>query len=157
MPENTTNTGRRTHNTRLIKRDFSYTVEEVADLFGLHPNAVRRWVKSGLGPIDDGRPMLFHGTELKAFLTKRQSERKRPGKANEFFCFSCRCQRTPLGNRVLAILQTPSRLMLKAVCSVCGGKLNRAGSQAKRAQYEALFEILNGSESALSEVGTSHR
>lgn len=157
MPTTTTKSGRRTHNTRLIKRDFSYSVDEIADLFGLHANAVRRWVNMGLIPIDDGRPMLFHGTDLKAFLDKRQSERKRPGKPNEFYCFRCRQQRPPLGNRVNLVWQTPTRLLLKAICSVCNAKLNKAGSKAKRAQYEDLFEILDAPESALSEVGSSHR
>jgi hypothetical protein len=50
---------KRTYNLRLIRRTCSYTVHEVAELYSLHPNAVRCWVKKGLRTIDDRRPSLF--------------------------------------------------------------------------------------------------
>ena len=39
-------------NPRLAKIHRNYTVEEIANLFGVHKNSVRNWVKGGL-PISD--------------------------------------------------------------------------------------------------------
>jgi len=77
---------KRTYNTRLIKRDYSYFVCEIADLFDLHPQAVRRWITAGLAIIDERRPFLIHGRDLIAFLNERQSQRKQPCAADELYC-----------------------------------------------------------------------
>ena len=55
-------------NHRLVKIHRNYTVEEIADLFGIHKNTVRGWVKVGLAISDDKRPMLILGHDLVAFL-----------------------------------------------------------------------------------------
>src|SRR5262245_34376578 len=65
--------GKRTYNTRLIKRDYAYFISELADLFRLHPNAIRRWIKAGLRTVDDRRPVLVHGGDLIDFLDARQT------------------------------------------------------------------------------------
>lgn len=64
----------RTYNLRLIRRDYSYMIQEIAELFSLHPNAVRRWVKNGLRTIDSHRPQLIHGTDLIEYLDRRQRQ-----------------------------------------------------------------------------------
>ena len=51
--------GKRHPNHRHVKIHRSYTVEEIAGLFGIHKNTVRRWVKAGLPTSDDKRPMLI--------------------------------------------------------------------------------------------------
>ncbi len=53
----------------------SYTVEEIAELFGVHKNTVRAWLKAGLPICDDRKPMLILGADLRSFL----KERKRKG------------------------------------------------------------------------------
>ena len=51
-------------NPRLAKIHRSYTVDEVASLFGVHRNSVREWVKRGLPTSDGRRPMLILGVML---------------------------------------------------------------------------------------------
>ena len=91
---------KRTYNTRLIKRDYPYFVSEVADLFHLHPNAVRRWIKAGLITVDDRRPVLVHGGDLIDFLDMRQAQRKQKCAVDELYCFRCRRPKHPLFNRI---------------------------------------------------------
>ena len=68
--------GKRHPNHRLVKIHRSYTVEEIAQLFGIHKNTVRRWVKDGLTSIDDKRPMLILGHVLAAFLQARRAKKQ---------------------------------------------------------------------------------
>lgn len=65
-------------NHQRVKIHRNYSVEEIADLFGIHKNTVRRWVKEGLSVIDGKRPMLILGRDLAAFLKERRKANKRP-------------------------------------------------------------------------------
>src|ERR1035437_10726392 len=65
-------------NHRLVKIHRSYTVEEIACLFGTHKNTVRAWVKTGLPTSDRKRPMLILGVDLAAYLKARRTKNKRP-------------------------------------------------------------------------------
>ena len=67
-------------NHRLVKIHRNYTVEDIANLFGIHKNTVRRWIKDGLATIDDKRPMLILGHVLVAFLQSRRAKNKQPCK-----------------------------------------------------------------------------
>ena len=84
-------------NHRLVKIHRSYTVEEIAKLFGIHKNTVRGWVKSGLATSDDKRPMLILGHDLAAFLQARRVKNKRPCKPGEIYCVRCRAPKFPAG------------------------------------------------------------
>ena len=69
-------TRKRTYNTRLVKRDYPYSIREIAELFGVHNKSVRNWIKSGLRLIDSSKPFLIHGSDLKDFLNKKHAKRK---------------------------------------------------------------------------------
>ncbi len=131
----------RTYNTRLIKRNYSYYIDEICDLFGVHPNTVRSWIKDGLMPNDDSRPALVHGSTLKAFLTERQSVRKRACRPCQIYCCGCRTPRRVWDNLVDIEILTNGRLMLKAICARCERPINQFGSRSKQAEYEEHFDI----------------
>lgn len=71
-------------NHRLVKLHRSYTVEEIANLFGIHKNTVRGWVKAGLATIDAKRPMLILGHDLSAFLQARRKKTSRLASREKF-------------------------------------------------------------------------
>ena len=50
------------YNLRLIKATWPYTVQEIAELFGVHKNAVLGWLKAGLKSDRSQRPFLVRGT-----------------------------------------------------------------------------------------------
>ena len=65
----------RRFNPRRVKVHRSYTVEEVASLFGAHKNTVRNWLREGLPKVDDRRPILVLGRQLASFVHARRQHR----------------------------------------------------------------------------------
>lgn len=128
-------------NHRLVKIHRSYTVEEVAELYGNHKNTVRGWVKAGLATTDDQRPMLILGHDLATFLMARRLKNKRPCKPGEIYCVRCRTTKQPAGE--MADYQPISEKFgnLVAICPDCNGMINRRVSLAKIDLVRGKIEI----------------
>ena len=122
---------KRNPNHRLVKIHRTYTVEDIANLFAVHKNTVRIWLKTGLTTIDDKRPMLIHGKTLASFLLAKRAKHKQPCKPGEIYCVRCRAPKLPAGNMAeyQAITATVGNLM--AICPGCDSLMNRRISLAK--------------------------
>ena len=132
---------RRHPNHRLVKIHRSYTVEEIAMLFGIHKNTVRRWVKEGLAVIDDKRPMLILGHVLVEFLQARRVKNKQPCKPGELYCVRCRCPKSPAGDMAEYSPITEKFGNLIAICPDCDALMNRRVSLAKIRQVSGKIDI----------------
>ena len=130
--------GRINLNPRLAKGGRSYDVVEIARLYGIHPHTVLGWRKAGLKPIDDGRPALFQGSVLSAFLAGRRAANKRPCPPGQLYCLKCREPRLPVEGTLEYRDARHGAGMLKARCSVCGTGMNR------RARSEQVALLLPG-------------
>jgi hypothetical protein len=133
--------GKRHPNHRLVKIHRSYTVEEIADLFDLHKNTVRLWVKGGLATIDDRRPMLILGFVLVAFLQVRRSRNKQVCKPGELYCVRCRAPKPPAGDMAEYRPITEKFGNIVAICPDCDAIMNRRVSLAKIKQILGKMEI----------------
>ena len=131
---------RRRYNTRRIRRDMAYTIQEIAELFNLHKNAISRWMKAGLKTIDRQKPLLIHGGDLSNFLSERQQSRRTRCKPNEFYCFKCRASRQPAGGMVDIVQRNAKLVNLSALCGTCDTVMNKAGSIKKWPEYRQIFE-----------------
>ena len=132
---------RRHPNHRLVKINRSYTVEEIAKLFGIHKNTVRHWVKDGLVAIDDKRPMLILGHVLVEFLQTRRMKNKQTCKPGEFYCLRCRAPRSPAGNMADYVPVTEKIGNLVAICPVCNAIMNRNVSLARIGEFQGKVDI----------------
>ena len=129
-------------NPMLSKINRSYTVEEVARIYGLNRETVRRWLRDGgLCAIDDRRPALIQGAALRAFLAARRQAAKRPTPTGMLHCFGCRAGRPPaLGMADYLPPEGGGPGNLRALCEACGTIMNR------RARWAVVPAILPGIE-----------
>jgi Helix-turn-helix domain len=132
---------RRHPNHRLVKIHRSYTVEEIADLFGIHKNTVRGWVKVGLATTDNKRPMLILGRDLVAFLQGRRGKNKKTCGPGEMYCVRCRSPKSPAEGMADYSPVTAMLGNLIALCPDCGSIMNRRVSMAKLGQASGNMDI----------------
>jgi excisionase family DNA binding protein len=129
-------------NPRLAKMHRSYTVDEIASLFGVHRNTVREWVKRGLPITDDRRPILILGRDVVAFLQARRTKNnKRTCKPGEIYCMRCRAPRAPAGDMADYEPVTATLGNLIAICSECEAMMYRHVSLAKLEQVGGKLDI----------------
>lgn len=125
------NLRKRHPNHRLVKIHRTYTVEEIAKLFGIHKNTVRDWVKAGLAIIDEKRPMLILGSDLVEFLKTRRVKNKRPCKPGQLYCLRCRAPQYPAGDMAEYKPVTEKFGNLSAICPACDTMMYQRVSLAK--------------------------
>jgi excisionase family DNA binding protein len=130
-------------NPRLVKIHRTYTVEEAARTLKVHKNTVRNWIKSGLPIIDDRRPTLIHGADLRCFLEARRQRAKQPCPPGYFYCVRCRAPKAPAGGMADYVPMTPSSGNLRGICPDCETLIHRRvalrGIDAIRADLEIAF------------------
>lgn len=128
-------------NHRLVKIHRSYTVEEIAELFDIHKNTVRTWIKDGLELLDRRRPMLIAGSELVKFLKARRAKHKQSCKHGELYCVKCRTPRPPAADMVEYTPVTERFGNLSAICPVCESIINRRVSIGNLHEIACDLEI----------------
>lgn len=89
-------------------------------------------------PIDDRRPALILGSELRRFLNERRARRKRRSPAGMIFCLPCREPRRPAGNMVDYMPRTATSGDFQGICPDCDSILYR------RVSLAALDEVRGG-------------
>jgi hypothetical protein len=129
-------------NLNLIKINYTYSIPEICEDFGKHRNTVDKWIREeGLKTIDNKRPRLIHGKELKEFLSKRQASKKSKCKTGELYCLKCKQPRRPKDNLVDMFIKNQKRGNLKALCSICGGKINQIFSIKKLDDLQKIYVV----------------
>ncbi len=132
---------RRRPNPRLVKLHRSYTVEEVARVFPVHKNTVRAWIKLGLPVVDDRRPALITGRELRNFLEAKRKKRKQPCPPGHLYCVRCRAPKAPAGGMADYLPITSTSGNLRGLCPDCGTLIHRRVSRTQLDEFRAFLDI----------------
>ena len=131
---------RRTYNPRLVKANISHSVQDIAELFGLHKNAVLRWIRDdGLPLVDKGKPYLVYGQNLIDFLTARQNSRRKKCQPDEFYCLPCRAPRHPVIGSITHRHLTSTKIQIQAICATCGRNLKRISNIMQLANFQKIY------------------
>jgi len=128
-------------NPNLAKIHRSYSVEEVAGLFGVHKNTVRAWIKAGMPVCDECRPTLILGHHLRSYLQAKRQVTKRKCKPFEMYCLRCRMPRRPAGDMVDFEPLNESTGRLTGICPNCDALMNRYASAASLAKISGYWEV----------------
>jgi hypothetical protein len=132
---------RRRYNVRLLKATWPYTVQEIGELFGIHKNAVLRWLRQGLQADRSQRPFLIRGDELARFLGQRQNGKHRKCGPGQFFCFKCRALREACLGMADVVIESPTRFRIKALCRVCDTPINKVQSIRDLQKIQNTFHV----------------
>lgn len=133
--------GKRRPNPRLVKIHRNYTVEEIANRFGVHKNTVRQWIKQSLPTSDNQRPMLVLGRDLAAFLHNKRRKNKRTCKPGEIYCVRCREPRIPAGGMADYQAVTETQGNLVGICPCCEIIIYRRINPTKLEQVRSQLTI----------------
>lgn len=125
---------RRRLNPNVVKLNRTYDATQLAICCGVHKNTVLNWREAGLEPIDSSKPILFHGSVIRAFLKTRNAKRKQPCGPGKLYCFRCREPRPPAFGLIEYQALTPKSGNLKAFCETCETVMHR---KVCRADLEA--------------------
>jgi hypothetical protein len=139
--------GQRRASPQRVKLHRVYSAAELATCCGVHKNTVRHWQAKGLEPVSKGRPTLFDGATVRAFLAKRNANRKRPCPPGTLYCFKCREPRAPAMGMVEAVRQNAATGNLSAICEACGTMMHR------RVQLAAIAAIMPNLDVQIREAG----
>jgi len=144
---------KRQPNPRLAKIHRNYTVDEIAQLYDMHRNTVREWVKRGLPTNDGKRPMLILGRDLVAFLSARRAKNKRSCQPGQMYCVRCRAPRAPAGDMADYVPVTVTLGNLAAICSTCETMMYRRVNLVKLEHVRGNLDITM--PQALEHIGES--
>ena len=128
-------------NPNRVKIHRNYTVGEVADLFSVHKNTVRLWVKDGLPTNDNKRPMLILGSDLKQYLQSKRKSKKEKCQPFEMFCVRCRSPQIPYGNMVDYEPTNGKTGRLIGLCPSCEGIINKFCNVANLEKIKGKLDI----------------
>ena len=129
-----------------IRRNYTYTVYEVAELYSITPDTVFRWIRSeGLKRISHSRQYFVLGNDLATFQEKWNGKNKRPCQDGEIFCCKCRNPQRPKPAS-LKFEKLPNKtIRVLAKCAVCGTRMNRPVSGKKWSKNHPLHPDKNAS------------
>lgn len=137
----------RRYDCRRVKIHRSYSVTEIEKLLGVHKNTVLRWMTLGLNPIERKRPLLIHGSDLRAFLNSRKP-RKQPCRAGEIYCVKCRVPKRPACDMVDYVARSPTAGSIQGICPACQSMIYRV---VKRANLDTVCAGLDVSHKGAEE------
>ncbi|RTR40554.1 DNA-binding protein [Shewanella canadensis] len=113
------------NNPNRIKIHRSYTVIEVSETLGVHPKTVRNWIRAGLPVIDETRPLLIQGADLKLYLKQKRKTYLHRCELNEMYCCKCKDPKVPSINSVEFIAKPAGMAHMTGRCNECGCRSNK--------------------------------
>lgn len=119
------------YNARSLKTHHNYTVEQVSEILGAHPQTIRSWSNKGLPCLRAKIPHLFIGAHVQTFLAAQSASKKQPLAPDHLYCLSCRAGKIPHESEADFIPDGGGRGRLIGLCPDCENLCNRFVSKAQ--------------------------
>jgi hypothetical protein len=116
-------------------------VDEISRLFYVHKNTVRMWIKVGLPIVDDRRPTLVYGADLRAFLERRRNKSRQRCRPGEIYCVCCRSPKFPAGAMADYLKITSVSGNLRGICPDCEHFMHRRVALARLREVAAGLDV----------------
>jgi hypothetical protein len=125
---------------RRVRKNYTYSVEEIAELFGVCHPTVFRWIKDeGLGRLPNSKKYFVHGADLVRFLERKTEKRKRPMTDGEMYCCKCRKPQHPVHASIIVKNLPNKTVRIFGMCAVCATKMNKVVSEKKWDKNHPLY------------------
>lgn len=124
---------------RLAKVNELYSGQDVLRLYGVCPNTLTNWIKSGLVVIE-GTPRLFLGADLNAFHKRRRIVSSKPSANHEAYCPGCRKPHSLLEGDLNVQKLSTGNFRVFRLCPEGAGSANKWVSAAELALLQQLRE-----------------
>jgi len=136
-----------------IKKKEIYSTQELAEVLDVHQRTIQAWVKEGLMPLEDSKPMLFLGADVNEFLKNKNKARKHNLLKNQFYCLKCKKAVYSKNNEVLLVKtgnvtgknQTPEIHVVGSCCN-CNNYIFRFSNMTKIDELMKAFVVSNKEE-----------
>ncbi|MFT5707248.1 MAG: hypothetical protein ACI9ES_001539 [Oceanospirillaceae bacterium] len=113
------------YNPNKCKINRNYTISEIGLLYGVHKKTVASWLRRGLKKIDNQRPYLILGRDLKEFIKDLRTINKQPCDVGEIYCMKCRSPRKPEQGSIIFETELLRYGHVKGSCNVCHSTMNK--------------------------------
>lgn len=123
-----------------IKSLRAYTIEEAAEVSGVSPRTIRNWAANGLDVMDEERPALIRGDDLRAYIQSQRNGRKSKTAPDTIYCVCCRQTRKLAGGMADCTI-TGSRATLTALCEVCETVISKPVAKAHIPEIAKLLNL----------------
>lgn len=110
---------------RRAKKHRCFSVNELADVLGVHKHTLRGWLKKGLPAIDGAKPTLIHGGAFQEWWAMQRKAAKRPCQPGQMYCFKCKATKAPALGMVEFAATNATTGNLKAFCETCETVMHR--------------------------------
>lgn len=127
-----------------IRRDYTYTVYEIAEIYKIVPDTVFRWVRNeGLKRIEGSKQYFVHGSELLKFIKHRNAKHKKPCEEGEMYCCKCRKPQRPKLDSLQSKKIANKTIRVSGRCAVCSTRMNTIVSAKKWTKKHTFYPSQN--------------
>lgn len=135
---------KRKYNPKKVRRNYTYSVEDIAELLGVSAMTVFRWIsEEGLKRIPETKKYFVHGSHLIEFLIKKNIKNKKPCQDGEIYCCKCRKPRNPHAHSLKFKKLSNQTVRISGKCGVCAAAINKVVSGKKWNETHPLYPNIN--------------